>query len=60
VRASVLDALKNGFDTVLLLDAIRGIDVEEGDVARAMDEMLRAGATTATLDTVESVIGTPA
>jgi nicotinamidase/pyrazinamidase len=56
----VLDALKNGFDTVLLLDAIRGIDVEEGDVARAMDEMLRAGATTATLDTVDPVIGTPA
>jgi nicotinamidase/pyrazinamidase len=60
VRASVLDALKHGFDTVLLLDAIRGIDVEEGDVARAIDEMLRAGATTATLDTVDSVIGTPA
>jgi nicotinamidase/pyrazinamidase len=51
VRASVLDAVANGVDTVLLLDAIRGIDLEEGDVARAIDEMLRAGATTATLAT---------
>jgi nicotinamidase/pyrazinamidase len=52
VRASVLDALKNGFDVVLLLDGIRGIDVEPGDVARALDAMIRAGARTATLETV--------
>lgn len=54
VRASVLDAIDQGFDVVLLLDAIRGIDAEEGDVARAIDAMLRAGATTATLETVDS------
>jgi len=52
VRASVLDALENGLETVLLLDAIRGIDLEAGDVARAIDGMLRAGAITATLETV--------
>jgi len=57
VRASVLDALRNGFRTVLLLDAIRGIDIEEGDVARALDEMLRAGAVAATLETVGEVTG---
>ena len=52
VRTSVLDARRQGFDTVVLLDAIRGIDVQEGDVARALDQMLRAGARTATLATI--------
>ncbi|HSH44512.1 MAG TPA: isochorismatase family protein, partial [Longimicrobiales bacterium] len=54
VRASVLDAAARGFQPVLLLDAIRGIDVEEGDQAAAVDEMIRAGATTATLRTLEA------
>src|SRR5690606_5716387 len=42
VRASVLDALRQGLDAVLLLDAVRGIDVKQGDVARALGEMIRA------------------
>lgn len=54
VRQSALDARRHGFDTVVLLDAVRGIDVEEGDIARALDEMLRAGARTATLATLEA------
>jgi nicotinamidase/pyrazinamidase len=53
VRASVLDGLKQGLDVVVLLDAVRGIDVQEGDVARALDEMMRAGARTATLATID-------
>jgi nicotinamidase/pyrazinamidase len=53
VRASVLDGLEAGLDVVVLLDAVRGIDVNEGDVARALDEMLRAGARTATLETID-------
>ncbi|MHB1169963.1 MAG: bifunctional nicotinamidase/pyrazinamidase [Longimicrobiales bacterium] len=57
VRASVLDSLKQGIDTVLLLDAVRGIDVKPGDVARAVDEMIRAGARTATLATIDAEIG---
>lgn len=60
VRASVLDALQHDIDTVLLLDAMRGIDVEEGDVARALDTMLRAGARTATLATLEQDLALPA
>lgn len=52
VRASALDARKHGFDVVLLLDAVRGIDSRAGDVARALDEMLRAGVSTATLETL--------
>ena len=53
VRASVLDAARQGFRPVLLLDAIRGIDVREGDQAAALDEMIRAGAGTATLRSIE-------
>lgn len=53
VRATVLDAARAGFRPVLLLDAVRGIDVQEGDQAAALDEMLRAGARTATLRSVD-------
>lgn len=53
VRASVLDGLRQGLDVVVLLDAVRGIDVQPGDVARALDEMIRAGARTATLQTID-------
>ncbi|MEJ2186526.1 MAG: isochorismatase family protein [Gemmatimonadota bacterium] len=54
VHASVLDAASHGYRPVLLLDAVKGIDVEAGDVARALDEMLRAGARTATLASLDS------
>ena len=59
VRASVLDAARQGFRPVLLLDAIRGIDVRPGDQAAALDEMLRAGARTATLRTIETELEEP-
>ena len=51
VKASVMDALEEGLDTVLLVDAIRGIDVSEGDVGRAIDEMRSAGARPTRLET---------
>ncbi len=44
VRQSVLDARRNGFDVVVIEDAIRGVDVEAGDSARAIEEMKDAGA----------------
>jgi len=44
VRASVLDALKNGFEVFLLLDAVRGVDVNPGDADKALKEMFKAGA----------------
>ena len=52
VLSTALDARGHGFDAVLLLDAIEGIDLEAGDVARALDRMLRTGVRTATLETV--------
>lgn len=44
VRASVLDARRAGFEVTVLLDAIRGIDIEPGDLACAVAEMAAAGA----------------
>lgn len=60
VQASVLDALARGYEVVLLLDAVAGIDAEPGDVARALDAMLRAGARTATEATLERELSAPA
>jgi nicotinamidase/pyrazinamidase len=44
VRHTVLDGLKAGFQVVLLQDAIRGVNVQPGDAARAVEEMQTAGA----------------
>ncbi len=53
VRASVLDAAERGFNPVLLRDAVRGIDREPGAVDEALDEMVKAGASVASLDEIE-------
>jgi nicotinamidase/pyrazinamidase len=44
VRFSVLDALDLGFETVVIEDGCRGVELEAGDSARALDEMREAGA----------------
>ena len=44
VKATVLDALHAGFATTVLADAIAAVDVREGDGARALEEMVAAGA----------------
>ena len=44
VLNTVRDALAEGFAVLLLADAIRAVDVEPGDGARACDAMLRLGA----------------
>jgi nicotinamidase/pyrazinamidase len=49
VKATVLDALKEGFKVVVLEDAVRAVDVNLGDGAKALDEMKAAGATFGTL-----------
>lgn len=46
---SVLDARKLGFEAVVLLDATRGINVQPGDVDRAIAAMLESGADQVTL-----------
>ena len=50
VRASVLDALREGFEVVVLTDAIGAVELEPGDGARAIDEMRGAGARFGTLN----------
>jgi nicotinamidase-related amidase len=50
VRASVLDALREGFQVVVLEDAIGAVDVGAGDGDRAIAEMRAAGAATGRTD----------
>jgi nicotinamidase/pyrazinamidase len=50
VRATTLDALATRFDVFLLVDAIRAVEVQPGDGARAIAEMRAAGATSETLE----------
>jgi nicotinamidase/pyrazinamidase len=45
VRATALDALREGFEVTLDTAASRGIDAEPGDVERALDEVRAAGGT---------------
>lgn len=49
VLNTVRDAVRLGYATVLLTDAVRAVDVQAGDGERAIDEMLRGGAVAATL-----------
>lgn len=44
VKQTVLDALKNGFNTFAISDAVEGIYKEREDVPRAFEEMRAAGA----------------
>jgi nicotinamidase/pyrazinamidase len=52
VLNTVLDGIKAGFTTVLLTDAIRAVEVQPGDGAKAIARMVAAGALTAELDRV--------
>ncbi len=44
VKFSVLDALNDGFDTVLITDATKAVNVQPGDYEKALQEMKNAGA----------------
>ena len=54
VKHTVLDARREGFDVVVVEDAIRGVDAEPGDSERAVEEKKAAGAAFASS---EEVIG---
>ncbi|HEV8296583.1 MAG TPA: isochorismatase family protein [Acidimicrobiales bacterium] len=43
VKDTALDAQRLGFDTVVLRDAVRAVDLAAGDGARALDELTAAG-----------------
>ncbi len=44
VKYSALDARQLGFNTHIILDGCRGIELAPGDIERAIEEMKRAGA----------------
>ena len=44
VKASVLDAIAEGFQVTLILDGCRGVELQIGDVENAVNEMKGAGA----------------
>lgn len=47
---SVLDSCKLGFETIVLMDATLGINVNQGDVDRAIETMHKNGAQEVTVD----------
>ena len=55
VKNSVLDAIREGFDVVVVEDAIRAVNVKEGDGDRALEEMRAAGATVRSSEEIASV-----
>jgi nicotinamidase/pyrazinamidase len=44
VKCSTLDARHIGLNTHVIVDGCRGIELEPGDIERALDEMKRTGA----------------
>jgi len=52
VRASAIDACREGFDVTVVRDAVRGVDVNAGDSERALADMREAGARVASSDEV--------
>lgn len=52
VKNTVLDAIKAGFDTVLVLDAVKAVNVAPGDDSKAIEDMRNAGARTVISDNI--------
>ncbi len=50
VKHTILDALDKGYKVNLLTDAIRGIDLEEGDTEKAIHQMAEKGVEKVALD----------
>ncbi len=50
VRASALDALRAGFEVVVVEDAVRAVDVQAGDGERALADVRDAGGSVAASD----------
>ncbi len=53
VKSTVLNALKYGFNTIVIKDAVEGIRQNEDDFDRAFEEMRNAGATIITSEDVD-------
>ena len=53
VKATVIDGAREGFEVIVLADAIAAVDLAPGDGAKALDEMRAAGALTVQLAELE-------
>ncbi len=53
VKASVLDAMDEGFTVTVLTDATMGVKLQPVDSRKALDEMLQGGASTTQLKEIE-------
>ncbi|MBI5236177.1 MAG: bifunctional nicotinamidase/pyrazinamidase [Deltaproteobacteria bacterium] len=54
VKATALDALRRGFSITVLVDAIKGVDLHEGDSTAALEEMAGHGAILSTFAEVKA------
>jgi nicotinamidase/pyrazinamidase len=54
VRASALDAIRKGFRTFVVTDAIKAVNVKPDDGAHALEEMRKAGAVLITAREIKS------
>lgn len=54
VLNTVKDALRYGYATFVAVDAVRAVNIQPGDGERAMEEMLRLGAATISLEEIEA------
>lgn len=50
VKSTVLDAIGQGFEVTVLLDAVRGVNLKAHDAEEAIEEMVRRGAAVTTLE----------
>ncbi|MEL6805008.1 MAG: isochorismatase family protein, partial [Bacteroidota bacterium] len=54
VKYTALDALKEGFETYLITDATRGVNLNPGDTEQAFKEVAEAGGKLVTMSTFMS------
>ena len=57
VKFTALDARKLGFGVTLVMDGIRGVDLQPGDCDEAIEEMRSAGVVTARADALMNIAG---
>jgi len=43
VKFTALDSLSRGYDTIMVLDAVRGVEQNPGDSEAAIDEFFKMG-----------------
>lgn len=56
VRQAAIDAMSDGFEVILIADACRGYNKHVADSARAVEDMLRAGARIASSGAVQNAL----